>query len=119
MTNSFALTSPSPDDDESMSEAGIGVWLIDDDEWWAGESIEDVLDEVAVYRATPRALFYTDEIRQIRQCDLDTSFMIWNWDEYDSITEPEKADRISYREAIRRHVANGETFPMLLAAIDL
>lgn len=105
--------------DHVYTEQGIQVLKLNDYEWWAGGTEQEII--LAACKAwgfesaqDGPALAEADgcfERSDVQRCNLDTSLL-------NAADEGEKAAYMSFRESIRRRLAAGETFPTAFCGID-
>ena len=94
-----------------FTEQGIQVYEMNDMEWWAGRDKHSTIEAaLKAWGMTPEEAFTGTPSVEVCEMDLDANTVNAHPDAEDGAK-----DIITYREALRREIAAGETFPCFFA----
>jgi hypothetical protein len=84
------------------------VFRLNDVEWWAGSSLEEVIEEATKITGVSREDLTDSDTRELTEKELD-DLIFFN---------PVANVKISFREELNRRVQENETFPCFFASSE-
>jgi hypothetical protein len=99
----------------SMSESKIGVFQLNDYEWWAGSDLEGVKAEYTKQTGCGEEDDAFDDPYELSDAEMDK--LLFTYYENDD-ERPENKRTRTFREELDRAIAEGQTFPCVFAGTE-